>query len=303
MNRKRSSFSQVALVTGVAVLSFMLLSGCKSVEESVDGVNGGGAKEAMNSAAQALARAAEEGKKLTMQGNDSDSLVLETSSPVGEFSGIVIDHEVGNIEIAASADDQIRVSARIYDLNSKSIGKSQEKVFEQATVSIQAEGRTEARIRVHASDDEQKDLWDWARSKYKYSGFGVDYRIELPAAISSYKVSNNVGNMELTGLTGAFELKNEVGNVDLVSAGIAGASKISVSTGSVELDVQSLENKGKLAVDVALGDIHATLGDTVDSSVDTKVELGEVSSSLNKSRMGKDGSISLAVDVGNIDIN
>lgn len=302
MNKKRSSFSQVALVTGVTVLSFMLLSGCKSVEESVDGVIGGGTKEAVNSAAQAVARAVEEGQELTAPGNDSDSLVLESSSSVGKISGMIIDHEIGNIEIAASADDQIRVSARIYDLNSKSVSKNLEKVFEQAAVSIQAEG-TQAHIRVHARDDERKDLWDWAKSKYKNNGFGVDYKIELPAAISSYKVSNNVGNIELTGLTGAFELKNEVGNVDLVSAGIAGASKISVSTGSVELDVQSLENKGKLAVNVALGDIHATLADTVDSSVDTEVGLGEVSSSLNKSRMGKDGSISLAVDVGNVDVN
>ncbi|MBU5674050.1 hypothetical protein [Paenibacillus brevis] len=302
MNKRRSSLSQVALVTGVAVLSVMLLSGCKSVEESVEGVIGGGAKEAVNSAAQAVALAVEEGKELTMQGDDSEKIVLETSSPVGEFRGMIIDHQVGNIEIAASADDQIRVSARIYNLNNKAVSKNQEKVFEQAAVSIQAEG-TQARIRVHAKDDERKDLWDWAKSKYKYNEFGVDYTIELPADISSYKVSNNVGNIELTGLSGVFELKNEVGNVDLVSAGIAGASKISVSTGSVELDVQSLENKGKLAVNVALGDIHAALADTVDSSVDTKVGLGEVSSSLNKSRMGKDGSISLAVDVGNIDVN
>lgn len=302
MNKKRSSLSQVALVTGVAVLSVMLLSGCKSVEESVGGVIGGATKEAVNSAAEAVTRAVEENKDLSMLVDHKESLVLEASSPVGEYSGMMIDHEVGNIEITASADDQIRVTAQIYNFNRKSVSKNQEKVFEQAAVSIQTEG-TEARIRVHAKDDPRKSLWEWAKSKYNYNEFGVDYTIELPADISTYKVSNNVGNITLTGLAGAFQLNNEVGNVDLVSTGIAGSSKISVSTGSVELDVQSLENKGKLAVNVALGDIHASLADTVDSSVDTKVGLGEVSSSLNKSRMGKDGSISLAVDVGSIDIN
>lgn len=300
MNKKKSSLSQVALVTGVTVLSLMLLSGCKSVEESARGIELD-TKEAVNSAAQAIAHAVEDGKKLTMRGDDSETLVLETTSPAGEFDGMIIDHEVGNIEIAASADDQIRISAQVYNLNKKSVSNKREKVFEQAAVSIQAEG-TQARIRLHAKDDPQNSLWDWGNSKHKYDEFGVDYKIELPAAISSFKVSNNVGNMKLTGLTGAFQLNNEVGNVDLVSAGITGPSQIGVSTGNVELELQSLENKGKLAVNVALGNIHAALADTVDSRVDAKAEVGEVSDSSNKSRTGKDGSISLAVDVGNVDV-
>lgn len=302
MNKKRSSFSQVALVTGVTVLSVLLLSGCKSVEESVEGVIGGGAKEAVNSAAQAVAHAVEEGKGLTLQGGDSESLVLETSSPAGEFNGILLDHEVGDIEITASPDDQIRVSARIYNLNKITAGSNKEKVFEQANVTIQAEG-TQARILIHAKDNTKKNLWDWAKSKYKYNEFGVDYTIELPADIASFKITNNVGDIKLTGLTGAFQLKNEVGNIDLVSAGVTGASKINVSTGSVDLDIESLESKEDLDVNVAIGDIRAKLADSVDSSVAAKVGLGEVTSSLSKSRMEKDGSISLAVDVGSVDVN
>lgn len=302
MNKKRSSFSQVALVTGVTVLSVLMLSGCKSVEESVEGVIGGGAKEAVNSAAQAATYAVEEGKGLILQGGDSESLVLEASSPAGEFNGILLDHEVGDIEITASPDDQIRVSARIYNLNKITAGSNKEKVFEQANVTIQAEG-TQARILIHAKDNTKKNLWDWAKSKYKYNEFGVDYTIELPADIASFKITNNVGDIKLTGLTGAFQLKNEVGNIDLVSAGVTGASKINVSTGSVDLDIESLESKEDLDVNVAIGDIRAKLADSVDSSVAAKVGLGEVTSSLSKSRMEKDGSISLAVDVGSVDVN
>lgn len=302
MNKKRSSFSQVALVTGVTVLSVLLLSGCKSVEESVEGVIGGSAKEAVNSAAQAATYAVEEGKGLILQGGNSESLVLETSSPAGGFNGILLDHEVGDIEITASPDDQIHVSARIYNLNKITAGNNKEKVFEQANVTIQDEG-TQARILVHAKDNTKKNLWDWAKSKYKYNEFGVDYTIELPTDITTFKITNNVGDIKLTGLTGAFQLKNEVGNIDLVSAGVTGASKINVSTGSVNLDIESLESKENLAVNVAIGDIHAKLADGVDSSVAAKVGLGEVTSSLSKSRMEKDGSISLAVDVGSVDVN
>lgn len=318
--KKRSSLSHVALVTGTAVLSFMLLSGCRGAEEKANetiesstqnfiDATTESTKNFIESTTQAVAGAVNQAQEAAvtsvgMPAKNLVSLKLETASPVGKMTELVIDHEVGDIEIVAGKGDQIKVTAEVVAQDRKSTSEKLTKVFEQAEVSIQKDGN-QAHILTHAKDDPKRSLWDWGQSTYNYSEFGINYTIELPAdIITAYQVSNNVGDVSLNGLSGTFRLNNEVGEVDLVSAGFTGASKIKVSTGSVKLDIDSLDKKGTLEVNTAIGDIQVDLDESVDCSIDTKIALGDLTSTLNKSRKGNgDSPISLSVDVGSIDLN
>ncbi|AWB44549.1 hypothetical protein DCC85_10135 [Paenibacillus sp. CAA11] len=229
---------------------------------------------------------------------------LHADMKVGKASKLLMDNKVGEIKVKAGSGDTISVKATIWWQKSKNASQqTREEIANQAKLSVDVQGE-QIIISTHDKNDPKTDLWKWAQKKYRYSNFSIDYEIEVPTTLSSFHLSSDVGNIELTGLTGEYVVKSDVGNVTVKEAQIQGKSSISSETGSLNVQIAGIDQDTSLTVNAEVGSIKADLASGLKCSLTARAELGSVTGvekGLHKIN-GGGAEIKLTSSIGSIDV-
>lgn len=292
MNTK---YKPLAIAAATAVL--VMLTACSGANEK--------AKEIAEAATGAIGQTVEktvDGQVERLKENGT-TLELSASAQGDSASKLTLDNSVGNVEIQGTKGNEVTVKAKIWAHKSTFRKVDLQEVLDQAAVSITPEGEGLI-VSTHAKDDPDRSLWEWAKEKYNYSEFSIDYTIGLPEHITDFRVTNNVGDITLTGLSGSYDVDNDVGRIVIVDAGITGESKVNTSTGSIELSIGRMESGGNLYVNADIGSIEATLADSVNCDLETNADIGGVDGApKGKSKRGGGGPLlSLNASVGAITV-
>lgn len=252
-----------------ATLSVMLLAGCDTVNDTA---------QKFRQDAHEVAQAA--GDSVTGKMNSITDRIksggqhIERTAErdIGSESVLYIDHKVGSINIVPGAGKTASVKTTIWFLNEKSYRS----IVENAETSLVTKnGKLE--IVTNPIGDPGRDLWEWAESKYGYSEFLIDYEIQVPAAIKSFDIANDVGSITMNHLNGTYQVDNNVGTIAVEDAQLAGKSSIKSEAGSVQIGISGMEKDSSLTAKTNVGSIHAALADTLACTLKLDSDLGIIS--------------------------
>ncbi|AIQ47888.1 hypothetical protein R70723_19760 [Paenibacillus sp. FSL R7-0273] len=318
-----------AIVAAVAVFSLILLAGCgdlpgkeaadRQLEESLTGSNGSGFIESISldigEAAEDISKGITEATEVVQEavketaGQVADQIEenslqqeLTTSLPAEGSTKIYLDNAVGRVELFSGQGDDLNVSATIIAHNPLTVNTDR-KIIENAEVSIEKEG-SRLTVSTHSKENQEKDLWTWAQKKYGHSDFSINYVIEIPAGITAYDITSNVGSIELNGLEGSFDVTSDVGTITLKEAVITGKSKLQTDTGSIELGLEGMETGSSLKASSAIGAIKAHLASSLNCTVKASSELGGISGVADGKQDYNEGGplLSLSTEIGAISV-
>ncbi|WP_042203587.1 DUF4097 family beta strand repeat-containing protein [Paenibacillus camerounensis] len=318
-----------AIVAAVTVFSLVLLTGCRELpgkeaadqqlEESLSSNSStgfieslsmdlGGAAEDIGKgiadAADIVQEAVQDTAAELAEQIDENTLQQEltTSLPAGNSTKVHLDNAVGRVELFSAQGDSINVSATIVAHNPVT-RTTDLKIIDNAEVSIENEaGRLT--VSTHSKDNPDKDLWTWAQKEYGHSEFSINYVIEIPATITTYDITSNVGSIELNGLEGSFDVTSDVGTITLKNAVITGKSKVQTDTGSIVLSLEGMETGSSLKASSDIGAIKASLAAGLKCTVKASSELGSVSGAAEGKQDYNGGGplLSLSTEIGAISV-
>ncbi len=295
----KTKYRPLAITAAVAVL--VMLTGCTGAQEKVQEKT----QEIVGATTGAIEKTVRKTVDTHMDHLKENGATLELSASAQENSAsqLTLDNAVGNVEIQGTKGNEVTVDVKITAYQKNFSEVDLQSVFDQAEVTLTPEGE-ELIVSTHAKEDPSRNLWDWADKKYNYSEFSIDYTIGLPDQITAFHINNDVGNVTLTGLSGSYRVENQVGEIQIKDAGITGESKVSNSTGSIELNIVRMESKGSLDVTGEIGSIDVTLADSVNCDLETRADAGEISGAPEgKSRRGDGGPLlSLTASLGTITV-
>lgn len=251
-----------------AILSGLLLTGCASVNEAAQSVKEdlqqvtAAAGDSIGNAASGMAdRIKRSGKPLELTARHES----------GSETVLRIEHEVGNIRLVPVAGDAIQVKTTIWFLKDTSY----ENLAEQAETSFLPEGGN-LRLATSPKDDPERNLWDWAESKYGYSDFVIDYEIEVPGSVTGIDIASDVGEVNVEGFKGNYRIRNNVGNIVVLDGHALGASEIEADAGSLQLRMNGIEEGGSLTARTDVGSIRASFADTMKYTLQAESDLGAI---------------------------
>ncbi|MEC0370910.1 DUF4097 family beta strand repeat-containing protein [Paenibacillus chibensis] len=279
-----------------AMLSVMLLAGCDTVNDAAQKVRQD-AHEVAQAAGDSVAGKVNGITDRIKSGGQHIEWTAERE--VGSESALRIDHKVGSISIVPGAGQTASVKTTIWFLNEKSYRS----IVENAETSLVAKnGKLE--IVTNPKGDPGRDLWEWAESKYGYSEFLIDYEIQIPAAIKSFDIANDVGGITMNHLNGTYRVNNNVGTIAVEDAQLAGKSSIKSEAGSVQIGISAMEKDSSLIAKTNVGSIHAKLADTLACTLKLDSDLGIISGgSRGKTDINGGGpQITLSSSVGAISV-
>ncbi|MFD1178305.1 hypothetical protein ACFQ3W_18675 [Paenibacillus puldeungensis] len=282
---------------GITTATLILLTGCGGLQNDVEQAIG----KTKDTFGEAVKDAATWKEELAHKGVSKE---LKTEVSAGSAKSVFLDNAVGSIEVKPTTGDQIKVKATIWSINRPSFKGKQEKVFEQSTVRTIVNG-DQVKITTSPKDDAQMDLWKWAKKQWGFSEFSIDYQVELPANITEFHISNDVGDIKLTDLKGAYQVASDVGTVKISGAQISGKSSVKASTGSLELGIAAMSDESSLEAVADVGSIRTTLSKTLACTLNTKSELGKITGAeKGKSDVNGGGPlVSLSTSIGSITID
>lgn len=282
-------------LAAAVVLSMVLLAGCRelpgkadnkleqNVENNLQQNLGIALQQEIGEAAVNLEQTVENSAIKLTDHIISKGISRQLSSSkqeVGSSSVLSISNPVGTIEVKPSSDKQITVHTTIwFDSNSKH-ETDRQKIMDNAKTSIQIDGDTIS-ITTFAQDHPKKDLWTWAEDQFNYSEFSIDYIVEVPVSVDMYKITNNVGEVQLHDLQGTYHIVNNVGAVHISGAKFIGKSKVETNTGSIHLDITDMAPKSILEANTNIGSLSASLADSLKCSLETKSELGVITGAVD----------------------
>lgn len=265
-SRGRARLNSVTLTA--AAVSLIMLAGCASMKDKSNET----ISQAVGSLEQSVINVAEEwGQRSKEAGLFRD---ISTSRQVDKATKLRLDHSVGSIKVSAYNGEEIRINTTVW-FGKSTKPESRQRILDQAEVSVIEKG-DQITIVTHPAGEQNKSLWAWAQKKYGFSDFMIDYVIEVPSNIESYEIRNDVGVVELVDLKGSYELSSEVGSIRMDNAVITGKSSIRTSTGSVEMHIAEMGKESQLNVKTEVGNIKATLDDSVQCTLVTKTEVGKI---------------------------
>ncbi|MDU2242198.1 MAG: hypothetical protein E7E23_16650 [Paenibacillus sp.] len=306
------STSKIAWLAASAVL-LSLASGCgpadnqtlqqqleQTVGNTVDSVSQS-ISETAASVQQSVALAADEWKDdLTFTGRSHE---LSATGEIGSASKLQLENAVGRLELKKGTSDRIVVKATIQAADLPARKDKLDKLFEQSEVTVIPGGDT-AQVRVHAKGNPDENLWDWAQKELHFTEFRIDYVVEVPAGIQAFDVSNNVGEILASGLTGTYRLKGDVGSIRVEDARLSGESSIRTATGSLDLDILAMDQGSQLQAKTEVGSVTAALDPSLGCDLETSSELGEINGAPEgKSERGGGGPlVALGTSIGSITV-
>ncbi|MCJ8010202.1 hypothetical protein MUG84_00415 [Paenibacillus sp. KQZ6P-2] len=216
---------------------------------------------------------------------------------------VKIGNTVGNIEVSASPDDKLSLKASLQTLNNDSHKSIMEEIVKEASVSVRVDGDLMV-VLAHPQEDPEMDLWTWAKRKYGDSKFSINYEVQLPAKVTRFDVSTNVGEIGLSGLDGEYKVFNSVGVIHIDEANIQGKSSLQSELGSLRLQLDGIASGSVLKATTDVGTITAKLPSDSPYSLNIATELGRVSGA-NKGKSDMNGGgplITLTSSVGSITV-
>ncbi|MGG6311737.1 hypothetical protein [Paenibacillus macerans] len=284
----------------------VLVAGCgpaetQTLQDQVEETLGGAVASVQQSVQQSVELAAEDWQEdLTFKGVSHE---LSAAAPIGSAEELHLENAVGSLELKQGTSDQLVVKATVSAADKTSRKAKLEKLFEQSTVSVLNRGG-QVEVLVHAKDEPNKNLWDWARKELQFSEFRIDYVVEVPAGIREFDVINHVGNLTASGLEGTYRLVGDVGSIEVADARIAGKSKIETATGSLNLEILAMETDSLLQAKADVGSITAVLDPALDCDLETSSGLGEITGAPKGSseRGGGGPQLSLETSIGSITV-
>lgn len=307
-------------IAAVAVLSLVLLAGCKELpgkqaakndteQNAPEGIQqnfGEVIKQEIGKAAAGVEQAVEEtaakvAEEVKENGISKD---FSTTQKVGSASVLSIENSVGEVEVTAVAGDNINVTATILAHNSSAHESDLKEIFDNAEISINVSS-DKLKVSTHSKTNPKKDLWTWAQNKYGYSDFSISYVIGVPESIEMYQITNNVGQIYLHDLQGTYRIVSNVGAIRIEGAHITGKSTVESNTGSIRLDIAEMESDSSLKAKTDVGSISAVLDDDVKCSLEAKSELGQITGVAGgKTDVNGGGPmLSLSSQIGSITVN
>lgn len=301
MNSKRIyKLNKQRMVTmTTAVASLVLLAGCTMGLEQK-------AENAVNRAAEAVegsvSRAADHISDEIRERSVSRQLA-EVKQVTGDAAEFYLNNAVGTVKVTPAQGSEMVVKTTIWSPEKTLHKDIQLKVLDQAEVSVIVEG-DQAKVVTHAKDHPELNLWDWAEQEYGYSEFSLDYEIQLPASLEQFEITNNVGELTLSGLSGEYRIISDVGSVVLDNAHIKGSSSVQAGTGSLQLGISQMETGSKLGARTEVGSIKAALHESLACNLEIDSNLGSISGAPEgtSERNGGGPLLSLSSSVGSIDV-
>lgn len=292
-NKHRSRLNSITMTAAAVTLA--MLAGCGIQDKSDEVI-----VQAASSLEQSVIHAADKwGQRSKEAGLFRE---ISTYQQVGKATRLSVDHTVGNMKVSAYEGGEIRVHAVVW-FGKSTHQESRQRILEQAEVSVIEKGG-QLRIVTHPKDDPDSSLWKWAEKKYGFSDFMIDYEIEVPAALESYDIRLEVGNVELHDLKGSYSIRSEVGQIKMDNVRISGQSSVATSTGSVDMRIAELSGQGQLHVQTEIGNIHAALDDTVQCTLVIKNDVGKITGAAEGTSQinGGGGEMLLQTQVGSITV-
>ncbi|WP_018752247.1 hypothetical protein [Paenibacillus sanguinis] len=296
----RSKFGQIAWLTAAGLL-LALTAGCSSEQDAFSEKIGDMALNTVDKVQDSL--------ELTVD-NWAENMTskqvtheLSHTTDIGKADKLIIDNQVGSVEVVQGTTDQLSVGAVITVQQGRISQKQQEELFEASTVSVTTKkGITE--VRVHAKDDAGQSLWSWANKTLKTSEFTIDYIVQVPASVQEFDIGVAVGNIKVAGVTGKYRLEGDVGSISVQDGGIVGKSTIATETGSVNLSLASLEPDSTLHVNADVGSITASVADSIGYTLETATELGQITGAPEGTSEQNGGGprVSLTTSLGSIKV-
>lgn len=305
-----------SIVAAAAVLSFLLLAGCRelpgkeaadlqleqaignenedrslgdAIKETIDGVAADAQQAVTDSAIQLADQAMADGVQTE----------LSSSAAIGSVTKLTVDNPAGGIKVVAGSGDQLLVKAIITDHEP---GPKQNWV-DEARIFIKMNGK-ESQISVHPQSSPKADLWKWVNKETGDSNFTITYEIQVPEQVTAFTLSNNVGSVELRGLSGTFDITDNVGNITLQEAVVTGNSRIVSNTGKIAVDVRGIDKGATLKAKTNVGSISAEIAPELSYTLKASSELGRISGTAQGTQDVNGGGplIELNSQVGSISV-
>lgn len=304
--------SKIAWLAASAVL-LALAAGCGPAENPSLGQQWGETKgnavdsvrqsvsDTAASIQQSVALAAGEWKDdLTFTGRSHE---LSATGEIGTAGKLQLDNAVGRLELKEGASDQVAVKATIQAADLPARKAKLDQLFEHSEVSVIVHGNA-VQVRVHAKGEPDRNLWDWAQKELHFTEFRIDYIVEVPAGIEEFEVTNNVGEIAASGLTGTYRLKGDVGSIRVENARLAGESSIRTATGSLNLDILGMDTGSRLQAKTDVGSVTAELDPSLACNLETSSDLGQINGAPEGSskRGGGGPLVELGTSIGNITV-
>ncbi|WP_239618658.1 hypothetical protein [Cohnella mopanensis] len=297
---RRRNYKSIQIMT--MVITMGLLAGCaelsddkieENVNKQVEKVN--------NSISKTVQNATIDWMDETKQNGLNNKLSLKQE--IGSATSVLLHNEVGNIEVKTTSDDQMTVSTTIWVNKERASEKDLHAILDNAETEVIADG-DQLKIVTHPKDHPKHNMWDWAQDKYGYSEMSIDYVVEIPAGITSYEITSNVGSLQLSNLEGKYDVHNDVGSILIEGARIVGESRIQSSTGSVQLGIDRMDSDSRLEAATEVGSIIAKLADSLACDLETVTELGQVTGAdLGESKRNGGGPLlKLRTSIGSITV-
>ncbi|WP_438347842.1 hypothetical protein ACP8HI_19555 [Paenibacillus sp. FA6] len=263
----------------VAVVSIIILAGCTNKFED------------------SISDWAEELK------NDGIHKEISLTQEIGSASDLLLENEVGSIEVTATTDDQMTVSATFSFPNKPSRESKYQEIIDNTEISVVTRG-DQLEITTHPKGNEKTDMWKWVKKEYGFSQFSIDYKVELPDSVNRYKIQSDVGRIKLHNLQGIYDIRSDVGTIYIEGAQIQGESKITSDVGSLQLGINQMDSESTLIAKTDVGSIKAILAETLQYSLKVSSDVGRVvGAPKGESDMNGGGPlITLTSDVGSITV-
>lgn len=227
---------------------------------------------------------------------------ISLSQEVGSsISALHVDHEVGNIVVKGTSGDKINVTATIWSLDKSSRDDKYQEIMDHAEIAVVVNG-DQLEVATHPKGNEKLNMWKWAKKEYGFSNFTIDYMVEIPDRVKNYDISSEVGEINLSNLTGVYDVHNNVGSISIEGAHIEGKSSVVSETGSLQLGIDQMKEDSSLKVRTEVGAIVANLAESLQCSLETKTEVGSITGATKgKSDINGGGPLlSLTSSVGSI---
>lgn len=110
-----------------------------------------------------------------------------------------------------------------------------------------------------------------------FINYTTDLEIILPTNFSDFKISSDVGDIELDGLSGNFDISADVGEIDLDS--LSGNFDITADVGDIDADNITLTGDSKIEADV--GNIDVSLTETAECELEIIADVGDIDVDTN----------------------
>ena len=235
--------------------------------------------------------------------NDGIHKEISLTQEIGSASELLLENEVGNIEVAATTDDQMSVTVTFSFPNKSSRESKYQEILDQAEISVVTRGE-KMEISTHPKGKEKMDMWKWVKKEYGFSEFSIDYKVELPDSVNHYKIETNVGQIKLNNLQGTYDVRNDVGTIHIEGAHIQGKSKITSNVGSLQFGINQMDSKSSLTAKTDVGSIKAILAEALQCSLEVNSEIGRaIGVPKGKSDINGGGAlISLTSEIGSITV-